>query len=268
MQSSAFNTPRAVRRLMKRAGAIVISWIHLSYQQNSLPITAIPWVFLFSVNMKDLVPTVTSNNAAAGPIPGHSVSLGPSPPHIKPPLTKAAVGGIMRRTPFNYLWSVTFSSCVVCWHCLPVWRVDRAVHTVFLLLDTSHWGQHQSFASSLGQQSGFCTHNTDTKGEESVALPTLASSRRTTVSCLSRKPKSHSKMQHSPTNSLYRFMSADRILHFFIFVLLDGKITHHILWNTQKLTLLSERKVAGWRVKGFDWTSYAHDCEAEEPKAP
>lgn len=65
---------------------------------------------LFSVNMKGLVPTVTSNVAAAGPIPGHGVSLSPSPPHIKPQLTKAALGGIMRRSaPFNYVWSVTFS---------------------------------------------------------------------------------------------------------------------------------------------------------------
>lgn len=103
--------------------------------------------------MKDLVPTVTSNRTAAGPIPGHGVSLSPSPPHIKPLLTKAAVGGIMRRTaPFNCVWSVTFSVFLFFWvdTAVGVWGVDRTVHTAFLPLDISQRGQHQSNCKFLG----------------------------------------------------------------------------------------------------------------------
>lgn len=119
---------------------------------------------LFFVNMKGLVPTVTSNVAAAGPIPGHGVSQWPSPPHIKPQLTKAALGGIMRRTaPFNYVWSVTFS-LFLC-HVLTLRPVceELAGQSKRCLpsLDTSYWGKNQSPSSSLGQQSGCVyTHTT------------------------------------------------------------------------------------------------------------
>lgn len=64
----------------------------------------------FSVSMKGLVPTGTSNVATAAPIPGRDVSQSPSPPHIKTQLTTAALGGIMSRAaPFNCVRSVTLS---------------------------------------------------------------------------------------------------------------------------------------------------------------
>lgn len=138
--------------------------------------------------MKDLVPTVTSNVAAAGPIPGHGVSLSPSPPHIKPQLTKETLGGIMRRTtPFNYVWSVTFS--VFLCHVLTLQPVCEELTAQSRqpppppFLDTSRWGQHQSPASSLGQQSGLCTHThkhtqlIQRKRSFHAALPLVASSR-------------------------------------------------------------------------------------------
>lgn len=105
LQSTVFKTPGDARGLMNRAGANgdqLKPFIALTKQcANHCHPLSFP---LFSVNMKGLVPTVTSNVAAAGPIPGHGVSLSPSPPHIKPQLTKEALGGIMRRTtPFNYV---------------------------------------------------------------------------------------------------------------------------------------------------------------------
>lgn len=112
--------------------------------------------------MKGLVPSVTSNVAAAAPIPGHGVSLSPSPPHIKPQLTKAALGGIMRSTaPFNCVWSVCdiLSLLVSCVDTLwPASGAHRTIQTAPHSLDTSHSGQHQSPATSSGQQSGPCTH--------------------------------------------------------------------------------------------------------------
>lgn len=105
LRSSVFKTPGAARGLMNRAGANgdqLKPFIALTKQcaNHDHPLS-FP---LFSVNMKDHVPTVTSNVAAADPIPGHGVFLSPSPPHIKPQLTKAALGGIMRHTtPFNYV---------------------------------------------------------------------------------------------------------------------------------------------------------------------
>ena len=144
--------------------------------------------------MKDLVTTVTSNVAAAGPIPGHGVSLSPSPPHIKPRLTKAALGGIMRRTaPFNYVWSVTFS--VFLCHVLTLQPMCEELTGQSRQhprsLDTSHEGQHQSPASSLGQQSGPCTlththtHNW-LKGREQFRCSPPPRSFLKTVSCVSR----------------------------------------------------------------------------------
>lgn len=150
--------------------------------------------------MKDLVTTVTSNVAAAGPIPGHGVSLSPSPPHIKPRLTKAALGGIMRRTaPFNYVWSVTFS--VFLCHVLTLQPMREELTGQSRQhprsLDTSHERQHQSPASSLGQQSGPCTlthtHTTHSKGESSFCAALPPRSFLKIVSCVSRgKPADQS----------------------------------------------------------------------------
>ena len=82
-----------------------------------------------------------------------------------------------------------------------VWGVDRTVHTAFLLLDTSHWGQHQSLASSSGQQSGFCTQHWH-KGRGERGPPHSSFLKTHTVSCLSRQFKSHCKTWNSPANTV------------------------------------------------------------------
>lgn len=93
--------------------------------------------------------------------------------------------------PFNYVWSVTFS--VFLCHVLTLRPVCEELNGQCRQpppsLDTSHWGQHQSTASSLGQQSRLCTNTstqaltqqtTVSKKDESsfrAALPLMASSR-------------------------------------------------------------------------------------------
>lgn len=116
---------------------------------------------LFFVNMKGLVPTVTSNVAPAGPIPGHSVSQWPSPPHIKPQLTKAALGGIMRRTvPFNYMWSVTFSlflcHVLTLGLCVTSWLDSLNVPSPHWTLATE--GRIKALQVPWVNSQGVCTH--------------------------------------------------------------------------------------------------------------
>lgn len=141
---------------------------------------------LFFVNMKGLVPTATSNVAAAGPIPGHGVSQSPSPPHINPQLTKAALGGIIRRTaPFNYVWH-SLSSCVVCWHCglcARSWPDSPDDPSPRWTLAAE--GRIKALRVPWVNSQGVCTH-THILPLHKGNFPYAASSRHSVVSCMSR----------------------------------------------------------------------------------
>lgn len=159
---AVFLKPRGCSRVDER-GVCKWWWAQAIYHTGQTECQSLSWLEFssLSVNMKALVPTVTSNMVTAGHT-GHAVSPSPSSLHIKPQLTKAARGAIMRYAPFNCVWSVTFS--VFLCHVSTLRPVCKELTNAPdglpppCLWDTSCSGQHQSSVGSLGQQSGLCTH--------------------------------------------------------------------------------------------------------------
>lgn len=144
---------------------------------------------------------MTSKVAAAGPIPGHGVSLSTSLPHIKPQLTKAAVGGIMRcAASFSYVWSVTFSF-------LLVFCVDTTGLCARTWPDGPHrlppfrrWPLKAASKPCEFLRSRVRAVYTSTQKEmrDILARPSLpkTSSRHVIISCVSRKKKKQSAIQN------------------------------------------------------------------------